>query len=153
MRSLNPACLNFLDTSDARFSALQNALDNVFRELRTEGVGATSKQAEVFTKDEEYFLWDSGVMSSENPKSLLRAVFYLNGKNFCLRGGEEHRGLKISQLKKEREPLCYVYTENASKNRTGGLAQMRVKNKVVKIESVPAAGTKMSCVCVRCILQ
>ena len=35
MRSLNPACLNFLDTSDASFSALHNALDNVFRELRT----------------------------------------------------------------------------------------------------------------------
>ena len=81
-------------------------------------------------------------MSTENPKSLLRAVFYLNGKNFCLRGGEEHHGLKIRQLKKEREPLCYVYTENASKNRTGGLAQMRVKNRVIKIESVPAAGTR-----------
>ena len=83
MRSLNPACLHFLDTCDARFSALHNALDNLFRELRTEGVGATSKQAEVFTKDEENLLWDSGVMSTENPKSLLRTVFYLNGKNFC----------------------------------------------------------------------
>lgn len=65
--------------------------------------------------------------------------FFLNGKNFCLRGGEEHCQLKLSQLKKFTDPLRYVYTENSSKNRSGGLAQMCVKNKVVPIIAVPDA--------------
>ena len=52
-------------------------------------------------------------------------MFFNNGKNFCLRGGEEHRSLKLSQLKKT--PHGYVYTENASKNRQGRLGQVRLK--------------------------
>lgn len=35
----------------------------------------------------------------------------------------------------------HIY-KKPSKNRTGGLAQMRVKNKVIKIENVSAAGTR-----------
>ena len=47
---------------------------------------------------EEQKLWERGVLSSEPPSGLLRAVFYLNGINFVLRGGEEHHSLKISQF-------------------------------------------------------
>ena len=36
----------------------------------------------------------------------------------------------------------YVYTENSSKNRAGGLAQMRVKNKTVPIVAVPESGER-----------
>lgn len=106
------------------------------------GVGAGSKQTEAFSKNEEDQLWTTGVLGSDNPNSLLRAVFYLNGSNFCLRGGEEQRNLKISQLKRLQNPDRYVYTENASKNRTGGLKKMRVKNISVPIMAVPGAGTR-----------
>lgn len=37
-------------------------------------------------------------------------------------------------------PPRYVYTECASKKSAGGLAQLRVKNKVVPIDAVPEAG-------------
>lgn len=113
MRSKNPACPNFLDTNDHCFSSFHNALDNVMRELRTNGIGSDSHQTEAFSKAEEEKLWDSGVLACNNPKSLLRAVFYLNGKKFCLRGGEEQRNLKISQLKRFSNPDHYVYTENS----------------------------------------
>ena len=106
------------------------------------GIGAESRQTETFSKDEEEKLWNSGVLGSNNPKPLLRAVFYLNGRNFCLRGGEEQRNLKISQLQRLRNPDRYVYTENASKNRYGGLKQMRVKNKSVPILAVPESGSR-----------
>ena len=33
----------------------------------------------------------------DNPTGLLNAVFFYNGKNFCLRGGAEHRNLKLLQ--------------------------------------------------------
>ena len=35
-----------------------------------------------------------------------------------------------------------MYTENSSKNYSGGLAQMRVKSKVVPIIAVPDAGSR-----------
>ena len=53
-------------------------------------------------------------------------MFYLNGINFCLRGGQEHRGLKLTQLKREGK-----YIENGSKSFRGGIADLRRENKVV----------------------
>ena len=70
-------------------------------------------------------------------------MFFNNGKNFCLRGGEEHRSLKLSQLKKT--PHGYVYMENASKNRQGGLAQVRLKNKCVEIRANEDAEERCYC--------
>ena len=74
------------------------------------------------SSDEEDKLWETGVIGIDNPLALLRAVFFYNGKNFCLRGGKEQRELKFSQLKKESkivdgtERKCYVYSEHGSKN-------------------------------------
>ena len=92
---------------------------------------------------QENQLWESGVLGIDNPTSLLRAVFFSNGKNFCLRGGNEHRNLRLSQLK--RTENGYVYTENVSKNRSGGLAQLHVKNKSVEIHESPEAGDCCHC--------
>ena len=39
-------------------------------------------------------------------------------------------------------PDHYVYTENSSKNRSGGLAQLRVSNKVVPAYSMTDAGER-----------
>ena len=52
--------------------------------------------------------------------------FFYNGKNFCLRGGEEHRSLKLSQFTKTQNGYI-VYTKNVSKNRQGGISQVRLK--------------------------
>ena len=142
MRSLNASCPNFLDTENKDFTPLHDCMDNVFRRLRTEGVGSSSKSAEVFTEDDQRNLWEKGVLGRENPKSLLRTVFFLNGKNFCLRGGEEHRALKLSQVKRFSNPDRYEYTEHVSKNRAGGLRQLRVTSKVVPVYSVPEVGEK-----------
>ena len=80
--------------------------------------------------DDENKLWSLGVMGTNSPVSLLRAVFYYNGKNFCLRGGEEHQNLKLFQFRTEKD---YIYTENSSKNRQGGISQLKLKNKCVEI--------------------
>ena len=66
-------------------------------------------------------------------------MFYYNGKNFALRGiGEQYR-LKVSQLVREYNPDRYVYTENGSKNRSGGIGDFNVPNKIVPVYSNPAA--------------
>ncbi len=92
-------------------------MDSVYRNLRSDDVGASKHSAEIISKDEENLLWKSGSLSTNDPQSLLRAVFYYNGKKFMLRGGVEHRNLTFSQL--ERVEDGYIYTENASKNRPG----------------------------------
>ena len=69
------------------------------------------KHAEVITKEEEVQLWESGELGTKDPKALQNAVFYYNGKNFCLRGGVEHRELKVTQLERTFEPNGYIYHE------------------------------------------
>ena len=61
-------------------------VDNLFKNLRTSGVGATSKQTEGISKEKE-LLWTSNVLNVSTPLGLLRAGFFYNGKCFCLRGG------------------------------------------------------------------
>ena len=109
MRLNNPNYLNLLDTKNGKFASLNNAMDNVFRDLCMSGVDSDSKESEVLSKDEEKQRWEGGVLECNSPKALFRAVFFINGKNFCLRGGDEHRSLKFSQLKRHHEPNRYVY--------------------------------------------
>ena len=142
MRSVNPSAPDFLNKDDIRFNGLLTVMDNRFKELRVDGVGSNSKHTEILTKEEEGRLWESGVLNSSTPMGLLRAVFFLNGKNFCLRGRDEHRNLRISQMRRYYNPHKYVYTENASKNRQGGLKQLRVENKSVPILATPEADNR-----------
>ena len=56
------------------------------------------QHSEAFTVDKEEQIWQKGALGVETARSLLNAVFYLNGRNLCLRGRMEHRNLKLSQL-------------------------------------------------------
>ena len=87
------------------------------------------KHAEVVTKEEEDQLWREGVMNTTTPVGLQNAAFFVVGKMFCLRGGQEHRGLQLSQLKRFDDK--YVYYENVSKNRNGSFKQLHVRSKAV----------------------
>ena len=49
-------------------------------------------------------------------------------KNFCLRGGQEHRNLKLSQFVREKDHWKHI--ETGSKNFRGGVADLRRENKV-----------------------
>ena len=115
-------------------------MDSVYRE---DGLGAQKHSAEPFTVNDENKLWSLSVMGTHSPLTLLRAVFYYNGKNFCLRGGEEHRNLKLSQLKRTQKG--YTYTEKSSKNRQGGVSQLKLKNKSVEILENNKAGDRCHC--------
>ena len=132
--------IRLIDPTNPIFKSLHRVLEKRYRDLHALGIGTTKRQAEIITKDEEEKLWESGVLSSDSPAGLLRAVFYLNGLNFVLRGGDEHRRLKVSQLTfhEVQDPdnpseriRCVEYTEHGSKNRPGGRHQLNEKNKVV----------------------
>ena len=53
---------------------------------------------------------------------------YSNGKMFCLHGEQKHRSVKMSRFEHHSEPDCYIYTENSSKKRSGGFADLKTKN-------------------------
>ena len=120
------------------FRPLKNVCDAVFKQLHHKGIGTDTKVTPVLSDDEENTLWKKGSISMDNPTGLLNGVFFYNGKNFCLRGGAEHRNLKLSQLRRETTIVddkalsCYVYTEFGSKNNQGGFASLNQKNKVVR---------------------
>ena len=114
----------------------------MFKSLRSDGVGSTSAHTEGISKEEEDTLWQSGVLNVESSIGLLHAVFFYCGKCFCLRGGQEHRNLSLSQLERLYHPDRYIYRENSSKNKQGGLKQLRTEHKVVTIVANEVAGDR-----------
>lgn len=141
MKKLNPATPNFLDDKDDRFAGLRGTRDVVARKLREDGVGASVKHTATISVDEEAELWSQGVIGVHTPKALINAVFFLNGKTLCLRGGREHKALKLSQFTSGSDEGEYiVYTENGSKNKSGTYKDKADQNKVIKHYAEPALG-------------
>ena len=106
---------------DEKFGPLRNVFDNRCRQLHAKGVGTNKQHTATIADEEEEILWEKGVLGSHDPLALLRAVFYLNGKNFCLRGGEEQRSLRREQIIREPSDcemvaVSYKYVESGSKN-------------------------------------
>ena len=130
MKQQDPFAPNFLQRKDGRFRELHGTCESVFRQLREKGVGANP-----ISKEEENMLWDKKILGTSNPLMLQRAVF-------CLRGGEEQRKLKPSQLIHKSNTDRYSYVKAGSKNRTGGLKQLNVENKVVAVYASPADGER-----------
>ena len=130
MHAIDPSCPNFLNVKDARFKEMHAVIDAYmhFQELQEAGVGAEHKPTAIVSK-EENLLWVEGELGVDSPESLLRTVFYCNKKTFCLRGGKEYRGLKLLQLERACDTDCYTYTENGSKNRSGGHCEMLVQER------------------------
>ena len=85
------------------------------------------------SKDEEAQLWTSGVIGTTTPKALQNAAFYTVGKMFALRGGIEHRSLKLSQVTRMTNPDHYVCHENVSKKYNGSFKKIHVKRKIVPV--------------------
>ena len=142
MRDTCSDCPNFLNKKDCRFKELHHTLDAHFHNLHATGVGRQVRHAEPFTKEDEAKLWASGALGINNPQSLQNAALFIVGKMFCLRGGEEHHALKISQITRMQDPDRYTYHETVSKNRNGSFKLLHVHNKVVPVFACPEAGVK-----------
>lgn len=140
MRRKSRHPFNIFDKKDVRFRGFHGTMETVFQSLHKEGVGTEVKHTPAISDEEEADLWRKKILGDHSPLALVRAVFYQNGKNFCLRGGQEHRQLKFSQL--TREKTHWKYVENGSKNFRGGVSDLRRENKVVQQFPCASAGTK-----------
>ena len=132
-----PDAPRFFDAKNYCFRELQRACDYVYKDLRSQGIGANVHHTPAFTREEEDKLWATKVMDTSNPKALQRAVFFYVGKCSCIRGGEEQRKLGPSQFLRTYQPKCYTYVEHGSKNKAGDLAGSMHENKHVPCIAVP----------------
>ena len=142
MRAENPNYPNFLESSDQEFSSFTRTLDNLFKSLQSQGVGSTTSVMESISAEEEELLWSSVVLNTDTLMGLVRAAFFVIGKSFCLRRGQEHCQLRLSQLEHLHDPDRYVYHEHSSKNKQGGIHQLRLDHKVVSIVANKAANER-----------
>ena len=94
----NENACHFMNYKDIQFKPLHNVLNNNFKKLLSEGIGAEKSQARAVTEAEEDILWEKGILGWQTPLALRNAVFYHCGLYFCLRGGAEHLDLKYSQF-------------------------------------------------------
>ena len=126
--------ISFVDKAEREknYPFLHNALDRILRQLRECGIGVERKRASIITPDSECKLWKAGVIGCHSPQALLHAVFFYNGKNFCLRGVNEHQNLRFSQIVRSTSAAKYTYVEFGSKNHSGGVND-RSEGKVVSI--------------------
>ena len=134
---------NIFASDNPAFKEFHYTMDSLYKQLRSDGVGSEKNSAQPFTKEDESILWEQGVLGALSPASLCELFFFYNSKNFFFRGGEEHRSLKLSHFTKTQNG--YVYTENASKNRQGGISQVRLENKQVEIRENSNAGECCHC--------
>ena len=77
-----------MDKDDPRFQVLRSAYDNVFHQLRAQGIRTKVWHAPIITVEEEK-LWMTSVINVTTPKGLQRALFYYVGKCFGIHGGQE----------------------------------------------------------------
>ena len=123
---VSPDSPRFFDQSDNTFRGLRQSCDTMYQELRSQGIRMEVNHTPIINMNEEQKLWDTSVLSVNSPVRLQRAVFFYVGKRFCIRGGEEQRKLGPSQFKRSFNPDCYTFIEHGSKNRSGGLEQLKI---------------------------
>ena len=74
-----------------------------------------NRETSVVSQNEEK-LWENGIINLTTPQGLLYALFFYNGKNVCLQGGQEHKNLKFSQL--ERKGLKITVGDQTNQDET-----------------------------------
>ena len=128
----------------SEFGNFQRVLDNVMQERAAEGIGTTTRQAQVISLDTENSMWDQNMLGEDTPDKLRDTVLYIVGVNCGLRAGDEHYNLRrpggctTSQFSfeaNENNVKCVVYREDTvTKTNKGGLRDMKKTRKEVWIK-------------------
>ena len=135
LRFQRKGSLFLIDKKGCKFRNLNSALNFALKERAGEGIGTS--QAEVITPDQMEYLWQNGFLGSDTPELLRNTILFVFGNCFALRAGQEHRNLRMknSQLSLHTDEFgaeYLQYVEDVSKSNNGGLAHLRIKNKVVR---------------------
>lgn len=120
MREEGVSDMNFLDAKDARFHDFRKTLDTCMKEVASQGIGVSVKQADPLTPEQENVLWKRHKHS--------------NCKHFGLRGPDKHRKLKVCQLRCDVSDgkTCIGFCGRTSKNFAGGPHQRNILAKSIR---------------------
>ncbi|XP_031573097.1 zinc finger MYM-type protein 4-like [Actinia tenebrosa] len=123
--------ISLLSQNDRRLNIFRRALDAEMRQATQHGVGIQSKMAEreEITEEDEAAFWKMGLLGCHSANSLLKTIYFYNGKLFGLRSNE-HRNLRCSNFRIDSESV--TYDESVSKTYHGGLKDLKYKPRVVK---------------------
>ena len=123
--------INFF--SQFEFSGFRQTLDSEMKRLTATGTGSVKQKAEPLSSSDEEQMWQRGLLGSDNPQTLIDTMIFMCSLYFALRSGQEHHSLQMDQIQliESCDHPYLVYTENASKNHTGGLRHRKVKPKIV----------------------
>lgn len=135
----NEIDLNFLDGKDMRFRNFRKTLDARMKQLATEGIGVTIRQADPISPEMENALWEGGHLGMKTSVALTNTIFFYNCKLFGLRGLDEHRSLVTEQFKLDKisDKMFITFYGRTSKNFAGGLNQRNLTAKEVKHDCGP----------------
>ena len=81
--------------NDVAFKPIQDALDIEMKESQKAGLGKR-KQADVLPEKVEEDMWDTGVLGTGDPKTLLDSPMFTLGYYFALRASD-HKNLNINE--------------------------------------------------------
>ncbi len=121
--------------NDPEYDRIKQVLDAEMKRLTAKGTGSNTRKAEALTDKEIEKLWQTKQLGDFNPGVLIRTVLFLNGINFGMRGGQEHRNLRYNPpqitLHKDGKVPYLKYREDCSKTIQGGLKHRRITKKEV----------------------
>ncbi|XP_046367712.2 transcriptional regulator QRICH1-like [Haliotis rufescens] len=115
------------------------------KKLAARGIGIVKRKADIISCEQEDILWDKGILGDDTPQKLLDTLLYLNGISFCLRRGEEHHSLKLSNFSfVEKNGIMHLkYCEGITKTNSGGLKHKALDRKTIVVD--PNAEKKERC--------
>ena len=90
----NEVPFSIMNKEDPSFRELFLTLDTVTSTLHRQGIGAIKDSASVISYEHETIFWQKKILGYDTPKTLQKAVFFVVGLNFVLRGVEEHHSLQ-----------------------------------------------------------
>ena len=127
--------MNFL--ADKEFVGFRQVMDAEMKRLSSIGIGTNQKQAQAISTEQIDLLWKMKLLGDHSPRVLVRTMVFMNGKNFALRSGQEHRALRfnppqITLHEPDGDTPYLLYVEDVSKSNQGGLKHMKVRRKEVK---------------------
>ncbi|XP_015773759.1 PREDICTED: zinc finger MYM-type protein 2-like [Acropora digitifera] len=107
---------------DGQFEQVRQALEARRKALKNDGKGNKPKAAEAITDEEVNILYDKQLLGISNAEALLNTMWFMNTKQFGLRGCDEHRRMKWGgiQLLRDVNGAEYLeFLERQTKTRTG----------------------------------
>ena len=107
-----------------RFSSLNSALNFILKGRACRGLDTDTNQARCITPKQIDYLWEKGLLGSNNRELLRDTLVFVLGNEFASRAWQEHRNLRMDNFQlsiqtDESCAECLQYVEDVSKNNNG----------------------------------